>query len=44
MLTDTAVLRNPNYHEVSDTVETLDYELMTKLVSAVASTVRRLAR
>jgi hypothetical protein len=44
MLTDTAVLRNPNYHEVSDTVETLDYELMAKLTRAIESTVRRFAR
>tara|TARA_B100001287_G_scaffold1325_1_gene1005 strand:- start:10099 stop:10950 length:852 start_codon:yes stop_codon:yes gene_type:complete len=28
MLTDTAMFRNPNYHEDSDTPETLDYEKM----------------
>ena len=43
MLTDTAVLRNPNYHWPGDTVETLDYDLMAKLTRAVCRTVRRMA-
>jgi hypothetical protein len=43
MLTDTAVLRNPNYHQLSDIVDTLDYDLMAKLTRALSSTVRRLA-
>jgi len=32
MLTDTAFLRNPNYHTPRDTMDTLDLEAMTELV------------
>jgi len=35
MITDTAFLRNPNYHERGDTPETLDYARMAKVVRAV---------
>jgi Zn-dependent M28 family amino/carboxypeptidase len=35
MVTDTAFLRNPNYHEVSDTADTLDYARMAKVVRGV---------
>jgi Zn-dependent M28 family amino/carboxypeptidase len=35
MITDTSFYRNPNYHEVSDTAETLDYARMAKVVRAV---------
>lgn len=35
MINDTAFLRNPNYHEVTDTIETLDFEKMTEVVNAV---------
>jgi len=35
MITDTAFLRNPNYHERSDTPDTLDYARMAKVVRAV---------
>jgi Zn-dependent M28 family amino/carboxypeptidase len=35
MITDTSFLRNPNYHERSDTPETLDYARMAKVVRAV---------
>lgn len=35
MVTDTAFLRNPNYHEPGDTPETLDYERMAKVVRAM---------
>jgi hypothetical protein len=35
MVTDTAFLRNPNYHEAGDTPDTLDYERMAKVVRAV---------
>jgi Zn-dependent M28 family amino/carboxypeptidase len=31
MVTDTAFLRNPNYHLPSDTIETLDFEFMRKV-------------
>jgi len=35
MITDTAFMRNPNYHERSDAPETLDYARMAKVVRAV---------
>ena len=35
MVTDTAFLRNPNYHEPGDTPETLDYTRMAKVVRAM---------
>jgi Zn-dependent M28 family amino/carboxypeptidase len=36
-LTDTADFRNPNYHQPSDTPDTLDYERMADLVAATAA-------
>ena len=36
MLTDTSFLRNPHYHQDSDTPETLDYQRMTQVVLGVA--------
>ena len=36
MLTDTAFFRNPNYHQVTDTPDTLDYERMAFVVEAFA--------
>jgi aminopeptidase YwaD len=35
MLTDTAFLRNPNYHAATDTVETLNLEFMAKVCEGV---------
>ena len=35
MVTDTAFLRNPNYHEAGDTPDTLDYVRMAKVVRAM---------
>jgi Zn-dependent M28 family amino/carboxypeptidase len=35
MVTDTAFLRNPNYHQAGDTAETLDYIRMAKVVRGV---------
>ncbi len=35
MVTDTAFFRNPNYHEVTDTADTLDYERMAHVVTGV---------
>ena len=39
MVTDTAHFRNPHYHEVSDTMETLNIEKMGYVVEAVAEAV-----
>lgn len=44
MITDTAVFRNPNYHEPSDTPDTLDYERLAWVVVALDGTLRELAR
>jgi peptidase M28-like protein len=35
VVTDTAYLRNPNYHTVRDTAETLDYARMSRVVEGV---------
>jgi hypothetical protein len=33
MINDTAFVRNPNYHQMSDSIETLDFEKMTEVVN-----------
>ncbi len=43
MITDTAFLRNPHYHEATDTPETLDYRRMASVVTAVYAAVFTLA-
>jgi Zn-dependent M28 family amino/carboxypeptidase len=43
MVTDTSFYRNPNYHEASDTPETLDYARLARAVSAVHQAVQALA-
>jgi Zn-dependent M28 family amino/carboxypeptidase len=43
MLTDTSYLRNPNYHQASDTPETLNYPRMTQVALGVAAAMKRLA-
>lgn len=37
MVTDTALFRNPNYHQTTDTPETLDYRRLALVVEALAS-------
>jgi Zn-dependent M28 family amino/carboxypeptidase len=44
MLTDTSYLRNPHYHQPTDTPDTLDYGRMAKVTIGVAGGVARLAR
>lgn len=39
MITDTAFYRNPNYHEETDTIETLDLYRMGKVIDGVFETV-----
>lgn len=34
MINDTAFIRNPNYHQSSDTIDTLDFDKMTAVVSS----------
>jgi len=43
MLTDTAFLRNPHYHQPSDTWETLDYARMAWVVDGLAAVLTALA-
>jgi hypothetical protein len=43
MVTDTAFLRNPNYHGATDTADTLDYRRMAGVVDGVFSTTVSLA-
>jgi len=44
MVTDTAFLRNPNYHEATDLPETLDYAHMAQVVVGVHEAIWSLAR
>jgi len=44
LVTDTAFLRNPNYHLPSDTMETLDFEFMRKVAVGIYHAVVELAR
>lgn len=44
MVTDTADLRNPNYHTAADTPESLDYGFLARATAAVAAATRDLAR
>ncbi|WP_345220576.1 M28 family peptidase [Hymenobacter koreensis] len=43
MIDDTSFLRNPNYHETSDTIETLDFPRMTEVVKGAFAAVVALA-
>lgn len=43
MITDTAFLRNPNYHRAADRAETLDYEFMARIADATVEAARRIA-
>ncbi len=43
MITDTADLRNPHYHQASDTPETLDFAFMGKVVETLVRAVVELA-
>ena len=43
MVTDTAFLRNANYHQPGDTPDTLDYERMARLVLSLRDLINHLA-
>ncbi len=43
MVTDTAFLRNPHYHQASDTLDTLDLPFLARVTRAIAATAARLA-
>jgi Zn-dependent M28 family amino/carboxypeptidase len=42
MITDTANLRNPHYHQPSDTIETLDLDFLTGVCQGLIATIRKL--
>ena len=44
MITDTAFLRNPNYHTEKDTTDTLDYQKMSLVVLGIYAAVIELAK
>jgi hypothetical protein len=35
MITDTAFYRNPHYHQLSDTIDKLDFQFMAELVESL---------
>lgn len=43
MITDTALFRNPNYHQPTDTPNTLEYERMARVTAGVQRVVETLA-
>ena len=43
MITDTAFYRNPHYHKVSDTYDTLDYAGIAEVVTGLAASLQSLA-
>ncbi|HSG81032.1 MAG TPA: M28 family peptidase [Gemmatimonadota bacterium] len=42
MITDTAFLRNPHYHQITDRADTLDFEFMANVARAVLAALARL--
>ncbi len=43
MITDTSFLRNPHYHQVTDTIDTLDFSRMAEVVNGVAGAILEMA-
>lgn len=39
MINDTSFLRNPHYHEMSDTIDTLDFDKMTEVINSACRAV-----
>lgn len=42
MINDTSFLRNPHYHELTDDIDTLDFEKMTEVVTSIYSAILNL--
>jgi Zn-dependent M28 family amino/carboxypeptidase len=42
MVTDTSFFRNPNYHQETDTIDTLDFEKMAEVIKGMHSTLLEL--
>jgi Zn-dependent M28 family amino/carboxypeptidase len=43
MVTDTAPFRNPHYHQMSDTPDTLDYDRLSRVTEGLVAVVKKLA-
>ena len=43
MVTDTAPFRNPHYHQMGDTPDTLDYERLARVTEGLVAVVKKLA-
>ena len=43
MLTDTSFLRNPNYHQETDTIDTLDFNRMASVITGMTGALRDVA-
>ena len=44
MITDTSFMRNPHYHQASDTIETLDFDFLTKVTAGSLQAVSDIVR
>jgi hypothetical protein len=42
MISDTSFLRNPNYHQITDTIETLDFDKMSEVINSCYNAVANL--
>jgi len=42
MVNDTSNFRNPNYHQITDTIETLNFDKMTEVVNGVYNAVKNI--
>jgi aminopeptidase YwaD len=42
MITDTSFMRNPHYHQPSDTPETLDYPFLAKVTAGICAGARQI--
>ena len=42
MVTDTSFMRNPNYHRMSDTIDTLDIDFLAAVTDGLDAALRKL--
>jgi hypothetical protein len=42
MINDTSFIRNPNYHEITDTIETLDFDKMAEVVNSAYNAITKI--
>ncbi|WP_019505004.1 M28 family peptidase [Pleurocapsa sp. PCC 7319] len=42
MVTDTAMLRNPHYHQASDTIDTLDLDFLTNVCQSLVAALKKI--